>query len=209
MKIVYLTSSQLSQFKCPASLVVVAMPYTKAEMAQRSAELMSSRAGIDGLIVCVLDEEREGFVKMANNIFQITQSPYFAYVAQDAYPGRQWLSRALAALGEDKSLLGFNDGKWAGALAAFGLVRRSWALQNYQGNLFYEGYSQHYEDVELTLLAMQENVYAYDPNSVLTEVDWGKDRRQVHQADKVLFKQRLQKKLDGRLTSPHLLQLFA
>jgi hypothetical protein len=130
-------------------------------------------------------------------------------VAQDAYPGRQWLSRALTALGEDKSLLGFNDGKWAGALAAFGLVRRSWALQNYQGNLFYEGYSQHYEDVELTLLAMQENVYAYDPNSVLTEVDWGKDRRQVHQADKVLFKQRLQKKLDGRLTSPHLLQLFA
>jgi hypothetical protein len=209
MKIVYLTSSQLSQFKCPASLVVVAMPYTQAEMAQPSAELMSSRAGVDGLIVCVLDEERRGFVELANNIFQVTQSPYFAYVAQDAYPGRQWLSRALTALGEDKSLLGFNDGKWAGALAAFGLVRRSWALQNYQGNLFYEGYSQHYEDVELTLLAMQENVYAYDPNSVLIEVDWGKDRRPVHQADKVLFKQRLQKKLDGRLTSPHLLQLFA
>jgi UDP-N-acetylmuramate-alanine ligase len=208
MQIIYLSTAELEHATIAPTSVLVAMPYTQADMAQQAAQLMSARTGVDGTILCVHDEDRRGFVQVANLIFKVTQSAYFAYVAQDAYPGRDWLSMALKALGQDKHLLGFNDGKWAGALAAFGLVRRSWAINNYQGQLFYDGYQQHYEDVELTLLAMQEGVYAYDPHAVLTEVDWKKDSKPVNLADKALFAKRSAQQFDGRVTQANLLKLF-
>jgi hypothetical protein len=208
MQILYLKSSELPQISLPFSPVVVAMPFIEVSLARQAAELMSARAGVEGLIVCVHDEQRVGFVKMANLVFANTQSAYFAYVAQDAYAGRQWLSLALKAMGSDKGLLAFNDGKWAGALAAFGLVRRSWAVENYEGALFHEGYRQHYEDAELTVLAMDQGVYAYEPNSVLTEVDWDKERREVSQEDRILYDQRAREGFGQRVNNSVLLKLF-
>jgi hypothetical protein len=147
-----------------------------------------------------------------NAAFLASQSTWFGYVAQDAFAGRRWLALALEALGEQKHFLGFNDGKWAGALAAFGLGRRSWALQNYPQKanaFFYPQYARHYADAELTLLALQAGVYAYEPNSVLVEVDWDKDSASVDEADRLLFTQRKAAQFDGKVLDPVLLDMLA
>ena len=67
-----------------------------------------------------------------------------------------WLALAVRAMEQQRaSLLGFNDGKWHGQLAAFGLARRSWADSVYGGDLFFSGYRRHYADAELTLVARE------------------------------------------------------
>jgi len=211
LRIEYLASQDLPRDGLGADAeVVVMMPFTDTSMAKRSAQLLSTRAGaVQGLILCVHDDERIGFVAMANQIFRATRSPLVAYVAQDAYAGRAWLERAVQSLAPHHGLLGFNDGKWFGALAGFGLVRRSWALQNYAGDLFYAQYQQHYEDAELTVIAMQQGAYAYDAESVLIEVDWEKEQKLVHAPDRALYLERAQHGFDGRVMRPELLRLFA
>ena len=64
---------------------------------------------------------------------------YVVYTAEDAFPGMNWLKFAHEELETTgKSLLAFNDGKWFGRLAAFGMVRSAWAKTNYaSGNLFF------------------------------------------------------------------------
>ena len=184
------------------------------DQAMRAAELMASRAGVPGSIVAVRDELQEGFIALVNRVFALSQARYFAYVAQDAFAGRQWLSLAIKALeqqasdGKEKQFLGFNDGKWAGALAGFGVARRSWALQNYGGDFFYPGYERHFADAELTLFALQEGAYVYDPDSILVEVDWQKDQSSVSLQDRTLFSQRKKTCFDGRVYSAQLLALF-
>jgi hypothetical protein len=171
--------------------------------------LMASRANAPGLVLAIHDAKEEGFISLVNLAFTKSQSAYFAYVAQDAFAGRSWLEYGLSALGKDKGLLGFNDGKWAGALAGFGLARRSWAEKNYGGLFFHPRYQRHYADAELTLLALQEGKYAYDANSVLLEVDWDKDGSAVNDADRALFLERKEHGFDGRVADPRLLNLIS
>ena len=212
MQIQYLTSKELSAYEdhsLATEGVIIAMPFTNVDHAQRAAKLMASRANAPGMILCIQDEKEAGFIAVVNRAFAKTQSAYFAYVAQDALAGRDWLKEALTAMGDSKNLLGFNDGKWAGALAGFGLARRSWATQHYDGNFFYPGYKRHYADAELTLLAMQVNAYAYEPNSLLVEVDWDKDTSAVDAADRALFLERKQSGFDGKVTTPALLNLIS
>ena len=208
MQIQYLTSKELSAYES-ASLatggVLVAMPFINADHAQRAAKLMASRANAPGMILCIHDEKEEGFITLINRAFTKTQSAYFAYVAQDAFAGKDWLKEALSVMGDQKHFLGFNDGKWAGALAGFGLARRSWAVNHYGGNFFYPQYKRHYADAELTLLAMQAGVYAYDSSSLLIEVDWDKDGANVDPGDRKLFLERKQHGFDGRVTNTALL----
>ena len=208
MQIQYLTSKELSAYES-ASLatggVLVAMPFINADHAQRAAKLMANRASAPGMILCIHDEKEEGFITLVNRAFAKTQSAYFAYVAQDAFAGKDWLKEALSAMGDQKHFLGFNDGKWAGALAGFGLARRSWAVNHYGGNFFYPQYKRHYADAELTLLAMQAGVYAYDPSSLLIEVDWDKDGANVDPGDRKLFLERKQHGFDGKVTNTALL----
>lgn len=185
------------------------MPFINSSQAQRAAQLMSSRANSPGMVLAIHDSNQSGFAAIVNTAFKVSQSPYFGYVAQDAYAGRQWLKLAVEALGQNKSFLGFNDGKWAGAIAGFGLAKRAWAQANYEGNFFYPGYQRHYADAELTLLALQAGLYAYDGNSVLIEVDWDKDQASVDPADRALFAQRKLGQFDGRITSQPLLDLIA
>ncbi len=211
MQIQYLSSRELLTLSDHAMIVngvVVAMPYTDHQQANSSAQLMASRSGAPGLVLCIADDQGLGFIELINQAFAKTQSAYFAYVAQDAFAGRDWLSLGLNALGESKHFLGFNDGKWAGALAGFGLARSSWAKQNYGGVLFYPQYRQHYADAELTLIAMQKKVYAYDPNSILIEVDWVKDRSQVNKVDHQLFQERKKSGFDGQVSDQQLLSLI-
>lgn len=177
--------------RSPVALLV--MPCTNLPQGQQAARLMAARAGVaDAMLVILEDSKRVGFVQLANKAFRETKTPFFGYVAQDAFPGRDWLKRGLTAIAATKKgLLGFNDGKWAGGIASFGLVRRTWAEKNYpDGNLFFPGYQSHYADLELTVLALAGKEYVYDPNAVLTEVDWEKDGKPNNSADKALYAKR-------------------
>jgi len=212
MQIKYISSTDLKDYVEQTLMeegALMIMPFTNTSQAQQAAELMSSRAASQGMVLAIRDSNQSGFTAIVNAAFKVSQSPYFGYVAQDAYAGRQWLKLAIEALGQDKSFLGFNDGKWAGAIAGFGLAKRSWAQANYDGNFFYPGYQRHYADAELTLLALQAGLYAYDGDSVLIEVDWDKDQASVDPADRALFSRRKSTRFDGRVTSQALLDLIA
>jgi hypothetical protein len=210
MLIKYLSAPELNDYAHQPLIVegaLMAMPFIHSSQAQQAAQLMSSRADAPGMVLAIHDVHQVGFAAIINTAFKVSQSSYFGYVAQDAFAGRQWLKLAIEALGLNKSFLGFNDGKWAGALAGFGLAKRAWAQQNYDGNFFFPGYQRHYADAELTLLALQAGLYAYDANSVLIEVDWEKDGTSVDPADRALFAQRKSARFDGRITSQALLDL--
>jgi len=209
MSVEILTQSEIDVSQIWPQETVFVLPTTDIAMASRCAKLMDQRAQSDLHILLVLDVDCVGFVAVCNQLFRQTSGIYFGYTAQDAFPGRQWLAIAKKALDTDDGyLLGFNDGKWHGMLAAFGLVRREWAKMNYGGNLFDSNYFSHYADVELTLLAMQQMKYRYDPRSVLIEVDWEKDRKPTRVEDKHLFAERLSKEFDGRVKDARLLKLF-
>lgn len=189
--------------------VIFVMPYLDRHAAARCAELMSQRAGVDGLILAVHDQARDGFIAVANRIFECTESRYFGYVAQDAFPGRHWLELALKTLRKQHaSLLAFNDGKWLGRLAAFGLADRDWAQRNYNGKFFFPEYRRHYADVELTVLAISQKEYCYNANSVLAEVDWNKEKSSVDLKDKALYQRRKNEGFNKKVDSPALLDMF-
>lgn len=196
------------QLKTDGALVV--MPSTDEAMARKAMQLAASRADAPGLLLVVMDTERIGLVKVHNLVFKHSQSPWYGYLAQDAFAGRQWLIQAHAALDKaNASLLGFNDGKWQGQIASFGLAKRTWVDGLYEGDFFFAGYQSHYADAELTLIARDQCQYAYDPHAVMMEVDWNKDTAGVNMADKSLFKARSQNGFAGRVKSEQLRGLFA
>jgi len=205
-------SSQLANRNWELDGALMVLPCTDVALATRAGELAAARASAKGKVLAVLDEHRQGFVAIANQVFHASRSPWFGYMAQDALAGRDWMGLALQALHRQRGvLLGFNDGKWHGALASFGLVSRAWAAGNYlpeQGALFHAGYARHYADAELTVLARQAKAYVYEPNSVLVEVDWGKDSAMVHAHDRALYRQRAQEGFGGRVRDPALLEMF-
>lgn len=176
------------------------MPFTDPVQTRRAATLMCRRANARGLLLAVHDDRREGFISIANRLFAASRSPFFGYVAQDAFPGREWLRRALSAF-ENPSvqLLAFNDGKWFGSLAAYGLARRAWAETNYRGPLFFPEYRRHYADTELSLLAAHAKALGYSANSVLVEADWEKELKPVDAHDRNLFRRRASGRFDGRI----------
>ena len=204
MKVALIESTQIAalapQLRTQGTLVV--MPATDLQMAQRAAELAASRAKSDGLMLVVLDTARLGLVRVHNDVFRLSQSACYAYLAQDVFVGRDWLSLGLNALTrQGAGLLAFNDGKWQGQLASFGLVGRDWAAGVYGGALFFEGYQSHYADTELTLIAREQHRYAYDANAVVVEVDWDKDVRGTTNAqDKSLFGVRAKQGFGERLS---------
>lgn len=191
--------------------VLLVMPCTDVPMARRAASLMAQRAGAPGHALLVEDLAGWGFIRIVNQVFRHTRGPYFGYVAQDAFAGRQWLALALEALQRPgKHLFGFNDGKWHGAFAGFGLAERGWAAHNYAGGeFFHPDYQRHYADVELSLLAMNEGAYIHDPRSLLVEVDWAKDSASVDAQDRALYQARAAAGFEGRVQSPELLQMVA
>lgn len=186
------------------------MPFNRPVLAKKTGQILVTRAGYRGLLICIEDVDQVGFVALINQVFQNTKSTWFGYVAQDAFPGRLWLSQAMQTLTQKNgALLGFNDGKWFGALAAFGLAERVWASQNYGGAFFYPGYQQHYADTELTVLAEAARRYVYNPHALLIEVDYKKDQKSTNSQDKSLFQSRCQKQFDGRPIPPALLHKFS
>ena len=204
-----ISSSTLKQKDWHIDGALMVMPFTQTAQAQRAAQLMARRAATNGLILGVHDDHSEGFVRLINHAFHHSHSHWFGYVAQDAFAGRNWLALAIQAIeNANGGLLAFNDGKWHGQLAAFGIAKRSWAMKHYQGDFFFSGYQRHYADAELTLLALQEERLVYTAASVLIEVDWKKDMANVNAADRSLFLQRAAIQFDGKVIKPELIQRF-
>ena len=99
---------------------------------------------------------------------------YIVYLAQDAYPGRDWLKTAYDVMEQSgKGLLGFNDGKFKGRIASFGMVRTDWAESLYGGPIMYPGYHSHGADNELTVIARALDMSTYQPECILIRVQIG------------------------------------
>ena len=210
MDIEILSSRKAAERRWRSDGAIFVMPFTEAAQAHRAAKLMSRRAGAPGLILAVHDDARDGFIGIVNRVFAQTDSPYFGYVAQDAFAGRYWLRYAMSAFDKPEAqLVAFNDGKWFGTLAGYGLARRGWAAGIYAGPLFFPAYRRHYADAELSLIATGQQGLAYVASSVLIEVDWEKDAKPVEDADRQLFKIRASGGFDGKVTSRELQSRFA
>lgn len=194
----------------PQVPVLAVLPWRDRAAATRAAGLMAARAGVAMAVLAVHDDQGAGPVAAWNEALRCTRSEWLVYCAEDAFAGRHWLRIALEAVARQPGagLLAFNDGKWFGQLAGFGLVRRSWLQPLYGGRLFHPGYAQHYGDTELTLIARQQGALAYHPHALLVEVDHAKDGKPVNAADRALFQQRAAAGFDGRVTDARLLASF-
>jgi len=191
--------------------VIAVLPWLRRAAARRAAELMVSRAAAPLQVLAVHDDVAGGPVEIWNTAIRHTRGAFVVYCAEDAFAGRWWLRFALEAMQQKpgSGLLAFNDGKWFGQLAAFGLVRRSWLMPLYAGALFHPGYARHYGDTELTLVARQQEALAYHPHSLLVEMDHGKDGKPVDPHDKALFETRARHGFDGRVSDSALRAAFS
>lgn len=186
--------------------VLVAIPATDMELAEKTARVMKRRAGYACDVVCIEDKKRVGLVKTINHAFRKASDNYdfFVYTAQDAFVGNNWLANALLQHFKvsKAGLVCFNNGRWTnGELAAFGMVEVRWAKNNYDGDLFYPEYNSHYADTELTQLAKQDDKYTFAKDSIMLEIDYKKDfgGTSVNKDDKKLYNQRKHEILSEKL----------
>ncbi len=178
--------------------IVVIMPCIDQKRGLETAHILSSRAGTPCKILVIYDLIRQGFIKTLNETANCVLSKYIVYLAQDAYPGRYWLQCAHETLEKSgKSLLAFNDGKWRGRIASFGMVRTEWAKLLYGGPVFYPGYTAHKADNELTVIARVQRAYIYNPECTLVEYDPHKVFNETFPEDKRLFFKRFISGFDG------------
>lgn len=178
--------------------VCVIMPCISLEAGRRTARLLSERSGLPADFVVAVDTGRQGFIRTLNQAARRSSAEYIVYLAEDAWPGVDWLQIAHERIRrENKSLLAFNCGKWHGRVAAFGMVKKSWAYSLYGQDVLYEGYQSHRADNELTVIARAQDNFVYAPECVLIENDADKVfRRSEREAgnfnreDARLFRQR-------------------
>lgn len=190
--------------------VTVIMPTIHTELAKKAAKILTSRAGYPHKMLVMKDTDKLGYVSLCNIAIKDYPANYYVYLTDDVFPSRSWLQDAIYTIEEKQcGLLGFNDGKWQGAIATCGLVKHEWMIKNYDGNLFCPDYFGHYNDTELTILAMNDKLYCYNPNISLIEVDYEKDIKKVHPQDRDLFTSRKETKFNGRVTDDKLVNLFS
>ncbi|EPR37049.1 hypothetical protein dsx2_0992 [Desulfovibrio sp. X2] len=170
---------------------VFVLPFIDGELAHRLADVLVRRALHSGLLVLVEDDERLGFMKVANFVCSRSSSRYFGYLAQDAFPSDGWLRAALATMDSTGgSLLAFNDGRFHGTLAVFGMARRTWLEGLYHKFLFFPGYQSHFGDTELSAIAIHQDSLVYNPGCVMLEVDYEKHRKGNNPDDEALYRTR-------------------
>ena len=189
----FVKSSEFGSFEPRAHPdAVLVLPYIDHELAVRAEEILRVRAGHPGLLVLVDDDERMGFIRVANFIYSRTKSPLFGYLAQDAYPGMSWLAQGVGVMKKTGAgLLAFNEGRFFGTVAAFGLASRAWLSTLYRNMLFYPGYKSQYGDTELSAIAYVQNQLVFNPNALLMEVDYEKHAKANNADDDALYKARL------------------
>lgn len=178
--------------------VVLVLPYIDHEQAVRAEEVLRVRAKQPGVLVLVDDDERQGFIRVANQVYSRSESPLFGYLAQDAFPGEEWLKEGVNAMkGSGAGLLAFNDGRFFGSVATFGLVNRAWVSGLYHNMVFYPGYKTHYADTELSAIAYSTNQLIVSPNALLVEVDYEKHRKANDPRDEALYQSRVATAFEG------------
>jgi hypothetical protein len=183
--------------KGSADMITVVMPSIDIGKACLAACRMIKYSGISMRMIIIHDTIRQGYVKSLNLIASHINSEFVAYVAEDALAGKDWLRIAHQTLiKEKKSVLAFNDGKYLGDLATFGLVRKSFCEQFYGvGHIFFEGYKTHRADDELTLLAKLNGQYCFSPLALLVENDF-RTQRPLNNDDVTLFNDRKMQLID-------------
>lgn len=178
-----------SRFEHPTTVLV--LPYIDQAQVERLEPVLRRRALCDGLLVLVNDTKRIGFMAVANLIFSKSSSRFFGYLAQDAFPSDGWLKCGVGTLDQSGAwLLAFNDGRFFGNLAVFGLLQRAWAQRLYHKCVFFPGYASHFGDTELSAIAMEHQKLIFNPACVLCEVDYEKHARKNNPADEQLYRQR-------------------
>ncbi len=192
LQTIHTTSSSLSKLGTVRNDdAVFVLPYIDRELTARLTEVLVRRALHPGLLVLVDDDERIGFMKIANFLCSHSSSRYFGYLAQDAFPGDGWLRSALNTLDNSKAgLLAFNDSRFYGTLAVFGLARRSWLASLYHKFIFYPEYKRHFGDTELSAIAIHQNQLIFNPGCLMVEVDYKKHERKNDPQDAALYKKR-------------------
>tara|TARA_B100001057_G_C22685675_1_gene885607 strand:- start:270 stop:920 length:651 start_codon:yes stop_codon:yes gene_type:complete len=212
MKLISLNSKDLDSNINIKSKVIFVMPYIDEAQKKEACEILLSRASFsDATLIAVNDNSRKGFVSIVNSVFSSTASDLFGYLASDIFPSRNWLNYSVQMFKNQQiGLLAYNDGKWFGALASFGLARRSWIKDFYQDNFFYFGYKSHYADTELSALASATNSLGYNANIIMMEIDYKKDAKQVNINDKKLFAQRMNNFIKSEINwqNPQALSFF-
>ncbi|QGY39534.1 hypothetical protein GM415_05165 [Pseudodesulfovibrio cashew] len=195
----FVKSSEFASFKPTGhDDVVLVLPYIDHELAVKVEEILRLRAHHPGLLVLVDDDERMGFIRVANFVYSRTESPFFGYLAQDAYPGMYWLEQGMNAMKQSRGgLMAFNEGRFFGTVAAFGLARRAWLASLYRNMLFYPGYHSQYGDTELSAIAFAQDRFVFNPNALLIEVDYEKHNRVNNAEDDQLYKARLASRFGG------------
>jgi hypothetical protein len=164
--------------------IAVVMPCIDEEMGKKTMAQLKEKAGMEADYVLLMDDKRNGFVAVVNDYVKNSDYKYYVYVAQDAYSGKNWLKIAYDELeNTGKGLFAFNDGKWHGNIASFGMVRAKWKKP-----FFFEGYHSHFADTELSEIAKKEDQLVYNSSAVLIEIDYNK--KEPLKIDKDLFKQR-------------------
>jgi len=196
---VFLKSSAIESVKGLAhDEVICVLPYINHALAVRLEEVLRVRAKQAGLLLLVEDDARLGFMMVANLAYSWTRSLYCTYLAEDAFPGEQWLKSAVTTMNETQAgLLAFNDGRFFGTLAVFGMVRRDWLKTIYPRFLFHPGYVSHFGDTELTTIAYLRNMLFFNPACLLMEVDYEKHKKGYNEADAKLYRERAATGFDG------------
>ncbi|AYA62999.1 hypothetical protein [Alteromonas sp. RKMC-009] len=176
--------------------VSIVMPCIDEELGYKTAAILASRAGTWGTVIIAMDDVGGGFMSTLNSVAAKCDSRFIVFVAQDAFPGRGWLKIALERIeSEGAGLLAFNDGKWFGRIASFGMVRKTWVRKFYENAILNPYYKAHKADNEITLLAKLDNRFVYEPNSTLIEVDYRKDTGGSNRVDDKRFRERFNNQL--------------
>lgn len=184
--------------------IAIVMPCIDEALGLKTAKILVDRAGIECTVIVVMDDLRKGFIHSLNSFAKKTAARFIVYVAQDAFPGRNWLKIAYDSMEESNAgLLGFNDGKWAGRIASFGMVRKSWISRFYDGDILSPHYKAHKADNEITVIAKLDGKYFYCPESVLVEVDYAKDKGGSNLDDDSTFKKRFSDGFDSLFSVDH------
>ena len=201
LDIEFIKSSEIDKFHLSSSYeVAIVLPMIDVMLAKKLTEVLKRKTKQSGVLIVVEDNMRLGFIMVSNLVYAKTASRYFSYIAQDAFPGEFWLDYGLETLRASKcGLLSFNDGRFFGKIAVFGLADRQWINTLYKKFLFYPQYKSHFADTELSVIAAQTGNLVFNPNSIVLEVDYEKHLHPNNKDDHSLYIERAKTGFDGRI----------
>lgn len=207
--------------KSEAPKVCVVIPSVNKNPNKKLVDLLVSRSGLSPESVNVIhevDSKKTGYHATCNRVFAREGAfyDYFVFLADDVFPGRNWLLNGLAAMKSQQAGLCIpNDGKWEGSIATFSIVEtdfineHGWQSPEIPQRLpFNECYKSNFGDMELTIIAKSLDKAVYEPSCVLTEVDFDKDTKPGHHDDRVMFESRRLDGFGGRVKDQQLLDAY-